>query len=45
MLEVVLALSGWNANIICSEDYELLLRICDIGGRGLLQNFTIYNDF
>lgn len=44
-VEVVLALSGWNANIICGEDYELLLRICDIGGRGLLQNFTIYNDF
>ncbi len=44
-VELVLALAGWNANIVCGEDYELLLRICDMGSEGLLQRFTINNDF
>lgn len=44
-VETTLMMSGWNTNIICGEDYELLLRICDIGSRELMQNFTMYNDF
>lgn len=44
-VEMVLSLSGWNPNIICGEDYELLLRIYDVGRRELLQNFTVYKNF
>lgn len=42
-VDIVLSLSGWNTSIVCGEDYELLLRLCDIGSRGLLENFTMYN--
>lgn len=44
-VEIVLALSGWNPSIVCGEDYELLLRICDMGSRELLQDFIRYNKF
>ena len=41
-VEIVLALSGWNPSIICGEDYELMLRICDMGSKELLNNPIIY---
>lgn len=40
-VESVLMMSGWNNNIICGEDYELLLRICDMGNRTLLENMIM----
>lgn len=43
-VEMVVALSGWNPSIICGEDYELLLRICDMGSKELLDNSIVYND-
>ncbi len=43
-VEMVIALSGWNPSIICGEDYELLLRICDMDSKELLDNPMVYND-